>query len=110
MSENPHPTIRVEVAYALADKQKIIELEVDPGTTARQAVALSRIVDDFPDIDIAAASLGIFGQELGRRGMPDAEAYQVRQGDRVEIYRPLIVDPKEVRRQRAAKARAKRQQ
>ncbi len=101
-------TIAVEVAYALPDKQKIITLQVTPGTTARQAVRASNIVGEFPEIDIDSATLGIFSHTLGTKGMPSAEEYVLQPLDRVEIYRGLIADPKEVRKQRAAKAREER--
>jgi len=106
--ETLQETIAVEVAYALPDKQKIIALQVPPGTTARQAVRESNIVAVFPEIDIEGATLGVFSHTLGAKGMPAAEAYVLKAMDRVEIYRPLIVDPKEVRKQRAAKAREER--
>ncbi|MEZ0123025.1 MAG: RnfH family protein [Candidatus Reddybacter sp.] len=101
-------TIAVEVAYALPDKQKIITLQVSPGTTARQAVRESNIVALFPEIDVDAGTLGVFSHTLGTKGMPSAEEYVLKSMDRVEIYRPLIADPKEVRKQRAAKAREER--
>jgi len=107
-SETLLETIDVEVAYALPDKQKIIPLQVPPGTTARQAVRASNIVAVFPEIDVDAAILGIFSHTLGTKGMPSAEEYVLKPMDRVEIYRPLIADPKEVRKQRAAKAREER--
>lgn len=96
--------ITVEVAYALADEQKIIALQVPPGTTARQAVRLSNIVESFPDIDVDGATMGIFSQVLGSKGLPGPDDYCLQPLDRVEIYRPLLADPKEVRKQRAAKA------
>jgi uncharacterized protein len=95
--------IRVEVAYALPHKQKIIALLVEPGTSAREAAERSGIVKDFPDIDLANAKLGIFGQSLGNKGVDTAASYLLHQGDRVEIYRPLICDPKDARRKRAEK-------
>lgn len=98
-------TIAVEVAYALPDKQKIIALLVEPGTTAYQAVQRSGITEHFPEIDIDSAPMGIFGQSLGTKGLDSAQAYQLQAGDRVEIYRPLKADPKEARRKRAAKAK-----
>jgi putative ubiquitin-RnfH superfamily antitoxin RatB of RatAB toxin-antitoxin module len=107
-SEALPETIVVEVAYALPDKQKIISLQVSPGTTARQAVRESNIVAVFPEIDVDAAILGVFSHTLGTKGMPSAEEYVLKPMDRVEIYRPLIADPKEVRKQRAAKAREER--
>ena len=95
--------IRVEVAYALPHKQKIISLLVEPGTTAHQAAERSAIVEHFPDIDLATAKMGIFGQSLGTKGLDGAAEYVLREGDRVEIYRPLNSDPKEARRKRAVK-------
>lgn len=101
--------ITVEVAYALPDKQKIIEMQVEEGTTARQAVLSSGIDSHFPDVDLVNSRLGIFGQALGTKGLEVAERYQLQPRDRVEIYRPLIADPKEVRRMRAEKARQQRE-
>lgn len=94
--------IRVEVAYALPHQQKIIALLVEPGTTALQAVERSDIASYFPDIDMANLKLGIFGQSLGR-DLDLAARHVLHQGDRVEIYRPLISDPKDARRKRAEK-------
>jgi uncharacterized protein len=95
--------IRVEVAYALAHKQKIIALLVEPGTTASEAAERSGIVNIFPEIDLANAKLGIFGESLGNKGVSTATTHVLHQGDRVEIYRPLICDPKDARRKRAEK-------
>lgn len=99
--------ITVEVAYALPHKQKIISLLVEPGTTAIEAVRRSRIQEYFPDVDIEAAKMGIFGQSLGTKGLETADKHVLHQGDRVEIYRPLSSDPKEARRKRADKEIAK---
>ena len=100
--------IDVEVAYALPDEQKIIVVRVPRGTTALEAVKCSKIIDAFPSLDIEAAQLGIFGRVLGSRGMPSPGKYLVEAGDRIEIYRPLLADPKEVRRQRVARAQQQR--
>ncbi|WNO08239.1 RnfH family protein [Teredinibacter sp. KSP-S5-2] len=97
--------ILVEVAYALPEKQKIIELLVEPGTTALMAVRQSKITDFFPELDIENAKMGIFGQALGTKGLKPAKDHILQAGDRVEIYRPLTSDPKEVRRKRAEKAK-----
>lgn len=102
--------IKVEVAYALPEKQKIIVLDVEQGCSAREAVIRSGIDSDFPEVDVKETALGIFGNALGTRGLPPAEDYVLKQGDRVEIYRPLIADPKEVRRQRAAEAKQKKEE
>jgi len=87
--------IQVEVAYALADEQQIVALEVDQGTTVKQAILRSGISGYFQDLEIDNCKVGIFGKLTKM----DKE---LKAGDRVEIYRPLIADPKEVRRQRAA--------
>jgi hypothetical protein len=107
-SDKVDPRISVEVAYALADRQQIIQLDVPENTTAMAAVELSNIVESFPEIDIQNATMGIFSQILGSKGLPGPDEYVMKSRDRVEIYRPLIVDPKEVRKQRAEKARLKR--
>lgn len=88
--------LAIEVALATPRKQRIIALEVTPGTTCREAVAQSRIGHEFPDIDVLKAPLGVYGEVCE----PDA---QVEEGDRVEIYRPLLLDPREQRRQRLAR-------
>lgn len=100
--------ITVEVAYALPDRQKIIALQVPQGTRAAEAVRLSKISGVFPEINLGEATMGIFSQVLGSKGLPAPEDYELRDGDRVEIYRPLIADPKEVRKRRAAEAKARR--
>ena len=93
--------IPVEVAYALPDKQEIVMLEVEPGTTAMQAAEQSGIDRQFPGLDVSSCKLGIFGKVV-------KDSQPLRAGDRVEIYRPLIADPKEVRKRRAAEAKQRR--
>jgi putative ubiquitin-RnfH superfamily antitoxin RatB of RatAB toxin-antitoxin module len=88
--------LRVEIVYALRDRQVLLTLEVEEATTARQAVERSGILQRFPEIDLARADLGIFGRVVS----PDTP---LRDGDRVEIYRPLIADPKQARRTRATR-------
>ncbi|MCE8035903.1 MAG: RnfH family protein [Halomonas sp.] len=91
--------LEVEVAFALPDRQRIVTLEVPMGTTARQAVALAELDRLFPEVSpetFAAADLGIFGKPLR-----DPETHRLRAGDRVEVYRPLELDPKEARARRA---------
>ncbi len=90
--------ITVEVAYALPRRQLILELRVDEGTTAEQAIRDSGILQQFPEIDLDSNKVGIFGK-------PCKLADTLRNGDRVEIYRPLIADPKEIRKQRAARGK-----
>lgn len=101
--------ISVEVAYALPDRQKIIELSVEPGTTAYLAVCQSKIADFFPDLNIETAKFGIFGQALGNKGTKTPKEHVLHAGDRVEIYRPLIADPKAARKKRAEKAQVEAQ-
>ena len=86
----------VEIAYALPETQQLIELQVAAGTTVRGAIENSGILRRFPGIDLSKQKIGIFGKvvKLDRVLQP---------GDRVEIYRPLIADPKEARRRRAGK-------
>ncbi len=85
----------VEVAYARADEQVILEVEVEEGATLEQAVEASGVVGRFPEIDLQAVKVGIFGK-IAKKDRVLLER------DRIEIYRPLIADPKEVRKQRAA--------
>ena len=94
-------TIRVEVAYARPDRQVIIPLVVPEGTTVETALRQSEIDEQFPEIDLDQAKVGIFGKITRRDTV-------LRPRDRIEIYRPLIADPKEVRRQRAGKGRKKK--
>ena len=93
------PVIRVEVACATAEHQRLLIVSVPRGTTMRQAVLFSEIGRDFPSIDVAIAPLGLYG-----RRVEDAHLRAVEDGDRIEIYRPLLADPKEARKKRAAKA------
>ena len=91
--------MNVEVAYALPSKQKIIALEVEEGCSVREAVRRSNINAFFPEVDVENAKLGIFGKAVRN---PDSQA--LKEGERVEIYRELLVDPKQARANRAAKA------
>lgn len=100
-------TITVEVAFARPDKQVLKQLSVPQGTTALEAVKQSGILDIFPEIDTNSDKMGVFSQVLGTKGLDEPAVYQLQPMDRVEIYRPLIADPKEVRRRRAAEAAAK---
>lgn len=84
----------VEVAYARPERQMIVPVSVAAGTSALQAVEKSGILAQFPQIDTAHLNLGIFSKAI----KPE---HVLREGDRVEIYRPLLADPKEVRRRRA---------
>ncbi|WP_241505886.1 RnfH family protein [Parahaliea mediterranea] len=94
-------SIHVEVAYALPDKQAIVPLQVAQGTTAIDAVRRAGLDRQFEGLDIDNAKLGIFGKVVGPQ-------QALREGDRVEVYRPLIADPKEVRKARAARVKERR--
>lgn len=91
--------IEIEVVYGLAHKQKLVSIMVDQGTTVRQGAELSGLDKEFPELNIAESKLGIFGKAVRS---PDAEL--LKEGDRIEIYRPLLIDPKAARANRAAKA------
>lgn len=92
--------ITVEVAFALPERQQIIALEVEQGATAFDAAQQSGIVKAFPEIDLTEAKMGIFGKAI------KPKTYEMQAGDRVEIYRALIADPKEARKKRADKVKA----
>ncbi len=90
--------LRIEVVYALPDRQALLRIRVPNGTTARGAVKLSGIRGEFPEIDLEHAPLGLFGKKLKTDAV-------LNDGDRVEIYRPLNADPREVRRRLAAEGK-----
>ena len=94
MDENT--AVEVEVAYARADVQRIIMIEVVAGTAAREVLYLSGLGEHFPEIDISTCPIGIFG-------VPVDSSYGVQAGDRVEVYRPLERDPRDARRELAAR-------
>ncbi|WP_271272868.1 RnfH family protein [Aliamphritea hakodatensis] len=96
--------ISVEVAYALPHEQKIVSLQVQDDCSAYEAVVQSRIVEMYPQIDIDNDPMGIFGKSI--RNPKDVI---LKEGQRVEVYRPLIADPKEARAKRAAKAKAEKE-
>lgn len=89
--------LRVEIVYALRDGQVLLTFEVEEGTTARLAVERSGILQRYPEVDLARAGLGVFGKVVSPETL-------LRDGDRVEIYRLLIADPKQARRERAQRA------
>jgi putative ubiquitin-RnfH superfamily antitoxin RatB of RatAB toxin-antitoxin module len=90
--------IQVEVAYARPERQVIVAVQVPAGADVTAAIAGSGLLGRFPEIDLARQKVGIFGR------LVELDA-PLREGDRVEIYRPLIADPKEVRKQRAQDAK-----
>jgi len=91
----------VEVAYAREDEQAILFVKADKELTVREAIERSGILERFPEIDLAVNKVGVFGKvtKLDQALQP---------GDRVEIYRPLIADPKEARKKRAAEGKVMR--
>lgn len=90
--------IHVEVACALPERQVVRALVVPVGCTAREAVRCSDIAGEFPSLDMAGLALGIYSRLV-------SDDHVLSEGDRVELYRPLLLDPKEARRQRAVKAK-----
>ncbi|MBC3921296.1 RnfH family protein [Pseudomonas lurida] len=97
--------VEIEVVHAAEDRQVLLTVAVPAGASLRAAVQASGIAVQFPELNLADCPLGIFGKVV-----PDADVRAVQAGDRIEIYRPLLADPKEVRRLRAAKAALARQQ
>lgn len=100
MSEQPAAAldIRVEVVYALPDRQYLQQVVLAPGSTIEQAIRASGILHQRSDIDLAKNKVGIFSR-------PARLSDTVSDGDRVEIYRPLLIDPKDLRRQRAERSK-----
>jgi len=92
------------VVYASEERQVVRACVVQEGTSVRAALMASGIADAFPELDLATCPVGIFGKVVAD---PDNQAVQA--ADRLEIYRPLLADPKEIRRLRAAKAAQARQ-
>ena len=90
--------ISVEVVYPLPQKQEIFVVKLPLGATVREAIESSGVLAKYPEIDLAKSKLGVFA----KLAKPDSV---LRDRDRVEIYRPLIADPKEVRKQRAAEGK-----
>ena len=90
--------IVLEVAYALPEKQLIIPFKAPKNITVKEAIELSGILQEFKDIDLSHNKVGIFGKITALENT-------LRNKDRIEIYRPLIADPKEIRRKRAAEGR-----
>jgi putative ubiquitin-RnfH superfamily antitoxin RatB of RatAB toxin-antitoxin module len=88
----------IEVVYPLPEKQEIFIVSLPAGSSVRQAIEASGVLLKYPEIDFSKNKIGVFA----RLAKPDAP---LRDRDRVEIYRPLIADPKEVRKQRAAEGK-----
>ncbi len=92
-------SIAIEVVFALQQKQVLVQLKLPSGSTVLQAIEASGLKQKYPEIDLAKNKVGIFG----KLSKLDAK---LRDRDRVEIYRPLIADPKEVRKKRADEGKA----
>jgi putative ubiquitin-RnfH superfamily antitoxin RatB of RatAB toxin-antitoxin module len=89
-------TINIELVYIKPDSQSILKLDVDKGTTIQQALESSGLLEQFPEIDLNVNKVGIYSKIKPLDTVLAA-------GDQVEIYRPLLADPKEARRRRASK-------
>ena len=100
-------TIAVEVAYATPEKQLIIPVQVAEGTTAYEAVVQSGIAAEFDSINVEKDAMGIFSRVLNGKTLPMPKEYILSAKDRVEIYRPLTIDPKQARLKRAEAKKAK---
>ncbi len=98
----------MEVAYATPEKQRIVSLQVPEGTTALEAARQSGISEEFSGIDLESDPMGIFSELLDGKQRPRPDQYVLQARDRVEIYRPLLVDPKSARVKRAMKAKKER--
>ncbi|MBJ2348711.1 MULTISPECIES: RnfH family protein [Pseudomonas] len=96
--------IEIEVVYAATDRQVLRSFKVDEGTSVRAALIVSGVAEEFPELDLTTCPVGIFGKVVA-----DPDQQVVQPADRLEIYRPLLADPKEIRRLRAAKAAQARQ-
>jgi putative ubiquitin-RnfH superfamily antitoxin RatB of RatAB toxin-antitoxin module len=88
--------IKIEVAFATAQQQKIIKLEVSESCTLRAAILQSQIASLFPEYDLSDLPLGVFGKRIF-----EPEQYSLKDGDRIEIYRPLTTSPNQKRLDRA---------
>lgn len=94
--------LRIRVVYALPDQQPSVDLDLPPGTSLTEAVSRSGLLQKFPEVAARPLACAIFG-----RAVP--LTYQLRDGDRIEILRPLLIDPKQSRREAAARSRAETQ-
>jgi len=90
--------MNVEIVYGYTDRQVLLVLDVDENATVEEAIISSGILEQFDDIDLKTNKVGVFGK------LTKLSA-SLKEGDRIEIYRPLIADPKEVRRRRAAEGK-----
>jgi putative ubiquitin-RnfH superfamily antitoxin RatB of RatAB toxin-antitoxin module len=95
---------QIEVVYATADRQALITLDVPAGSSVQQALAACGIERQFPELVLAECVVGVFGKVVN-----EPATRLLKAGERIEIYRPLLADPMEVRRLRAARARLNRE-
>ncbi|MBT3047384.1 MAG: RnfH family protein [gamma proteobacterium symbiont of Ctena orbiculata] len=93
--------MKFEVAFGTLDEQALLTVESAEPLTAKQAIEASGILERFPEIDLKTNKIGIFGKATKLDAL-------LSEGDRVEIYRPLIADPKEARKKRAAEGKSMR--
>lgn len=92
-------SLSIEVAYALPHKQELVQLALPAGCTVQQAIEASGLREKYPEIDMSKSKVGIYGKLTKLDTL-------LRDRDRVEVYRPLVADPKEVRRKRAEEGKA----
>ncbi|VAW78301.1 UPF0125 protein RatB [hydrothermal vent metagenome] len=99
VSESSDNMMTIELAYALLEQQSLLKFDIKQGSTVQQAIEQSGILRQFPNIDLSQDKVGVFSKvcKLDR---------ELAQGDRVEIYHSLLIDPKQRRREKAAKAKA----
>ncbi|WOI39333.1 RnfH family protein [Alteromonas sp. CI.11.F.A3] len=90
--------MNIEVAYALPTKQSLVDVAIKEGATVEEVIQASNLLNEYPDIDLSSTKVGIWSRVVKLRDT-------VKAGDRIEIYRPLIADPKEIRKRRAEKAK-----
>lgn len=96
---NTTTIITIEIVYALPNKQTVLTLQIEPNTTVQQAIQRSEILKKYPEIDLESTNkVGIYGKLVKLDTI-------LRHRDRIEIYRPLIADPKEIRRKRATESK-----
>ena len=90
------PELHIEVVYARPDRQAVKSVRLPPGSRVAAAITASGLLTDFPEIDLGVNRIGVYAEPVELDTM-------LEDGDRVEIYRPLLADPKEARRRRAAR-------
>jgi len=99
MKESNSAQIMVELVYALPEEQTLLAFEIDEGATAEDVINKSGILEQYPELDLTKNKIGLFSKLIKLDHL-------MREKDRIEIYRPLIADPKEIRKKRAAEGKA----